>query len=67
MTFDREIMGTVEDAKATLIAATREWRELRQPLIASAKEHRQREAQEQEALFRLGNAAMLWLWHEENP
>ena len=64
---DRKYMGMPEDAKASLIEKARAWRELRQPLIATAKEHKKREAAEREAKFVLANAALLWLWHEENP
>ncbi len=63
---EREIMGTAADAKASLIEHTREWRELRQPRMATAKEHRRVQAAETEARFRLANAALIWLWHEEN-
>ena len=64
---DREFMGTPEAAKARLIEKARAWREYRQPLIATAKEHKKHAALEREAKFQLANAALLWLWHEENP
>lgn len=64
---DDAIMGTPEEAKAKLMAATAKYREYRQPLIASAAEHKARESREREARFRLAEAAMLWLWHEERP
>ena len=64
---DRSIMGSPEDAEAALIEWARKWRECRQPLMATAKEHRRRQAAETEVRFRLSNAALLWLWHKENP
>jgi hypothetical protein len=64
---DRQYMGTQQAAKEALIEKARAWREYRQPLIATAKEHKRREALEREAKFQLANAALLWLWHEENP
>jgi hypothetical protein len=59
-------MGAAEEARTALIEAAREWRKYRQPIMAPAKELRRREALEREAGFRLANAALLWLWHEEN-
>lgn len=64
---DRQYMGTPEDAKADLITKTVAWRAFRQPTMATAAQHRKNEAAEREAGFRLANAALLWLWHEENP
>lgn len=64
---DRKFMGTAEDAKQALIEKARLWREYRQPLIATSKEHKRRDVMEHEARFQLANAALLWLWHEENP
>jgi len=64
---DRQYMGTAADAKVALIEKARIWRELRQPRIDTRSGHLKIEAQEQEARFQLANAAMLWLWHEENP
>jgi hypothetical protein len=64
---DRQYMGTADDAKAALIDKSRVWRDLRQPRIDTPRGHRKVELQEQEARFQLANAAMLWLWHEENP
>jgi len=66
-TTDRQYMGTTADAKVALIEKARIWRELRQPRMDTRSGHRKIEAQEQEARFQLANAALLWLWHEENP
>ena len=63
----RTYMGTPEDAKINLAEKSREWRQYRQPHMATASEHRKRDILEREALHQLGNAALLWLWHEENP
>ena len=60
-------MGTMADAEAALEARGRAWRELRQPAIATRAEHRETEAKEREARIRLAEAALLWLWHRENP
>ena len=60
---DLSYMGTFETAEDDFLCWVDKWTELRQPLIASAREHRKRESQEQEALFRLGNAAALYAWH----
>ena len=64
---DREVMGTPEAAKAALIERAREWRSLRQPSMDTRAGHRKIEIQEREVRFQLANAALLWLWHEENP
>lgn len=64
---DRAVMGTPEAAKAALIDKARQWRELRQPRMDTASGHRKIEAREHECRFQLANAALLWLWHEENP
>ena len=64
--FDREIMGTPEAAKAALLKLTREWRDLRQPLVGSGAAQKRRELLDREVRFQLANAALLWLWHEEN-
>ena len=63
---DRRIMGTAEDAQAALILKAREWRELRQPIMATAKELWARDRQEHQVRFELANAAVLWLWHQEH-
>ena len=63
---DREIMGTPERAYAALMEKAREWRKLRQPMMATAKELRERDKREHQVRFELANAALLWLWHEEN-
>lgn len=60
-------MGTMAEAEATLEARGRTWRELRQPTIATRAEHKETEAKEREARIRLAEAAVLWLWHRENP
>jgi len=62
-TEDLSYMGTFEEAEKDFLDRVDRWTDLRKPLIASAREHRWREAQEQEALFRLGNAAALMAWH----
>ena len=62
-----DYMGTAEAAKIALLEAARVWRAFRQPRIATRAEHRRQDALEAEAQFRLANAAVLWLWHEENP
>lgn len=64
---DRKYMGTPAEAKAKLIDASRAWRMLRQPSIATPAGHAAVDAKEREARFQLANAALLWLWHEENP
>lgn len=64
---DASCMGTPEEARQALIDMGRRWRELRQPLIASAAQHKKRDAMEREARFQLANAALHWLWHEEQP
>ena len=63
---DREIMGTPEAAKDALIEKAREWRRLRQRIRATRSGHAKTELMEREARFQLANAALLWLWHEEN-
>lgn len=60
-------MGDPADARAALIEKSRAWRQLRQPSMDTAAGHRKTEAREHEARFQLANAALLWLWHEENP
>lgn len=64
---DRKFMGTPDEAKAGLIEAARVYRSYQGAHIDSAKGHRQREIQSREAGARLTSAALLWLWHEENP
>ncbi len=63
----RRIMGSPDDAKAKLIAAGKLFRSLQGPFIASRAEHDKRELLAREAKTRLAEAALLWLWHEENP
>lgn len=64
---DRRIMGSTEAAKLALIDRTKEWRALRQPVMANRAALNEIDAKEREARFQLANAAALWLWHEENP
>jgi hypothetical protein len=64
---DRKHMGTAPDAKAALIEKVRAWRETRQPSMDTASVHKKRDASEHELRFQLATAALLWLWHEENP
>ena len=64
---DRKYMGTPVEAKAKLIDASRAWRALRQPSMDTAAGHKAVDVKECEARFQLANAALLWLWHEENP
>jgi hypothetical protein len=64
---DRAVMGTPEAAKEALFAKVREYRECRQPRMAPAAEHRRIEKREHQVRFELAEAAMLFLWHEENP
>ena len=63
---DRTLMGNPEAAEQALIALAREWRELRQPSIATAKQHKEDDRREYQIRFELANAALLWLWHKEN-
>lgn len=60
------MMGTRDEAYAALIAKARKWRELRQPIIADRRELREIDREERQVRFELANAALLWLWHEEN-
>lgn len=63
---DRRFMGTSEGAEAALLAKLREWRELRQPSMDTAKGHRDRERRENQLRFEICNAGLHWLWHAEN-
>jgi hypothetical protein len=63
---DRKLMGSREDAETALIAKLREWRELRQPLMAMPSVHRDRERRENQLRFEICNAGLHWLWHLEN-
>ena len=67
MSDDRQYMGTPDEARAKLVDRARKWRQYRQPSMATAAEHKKRDILEHEAQFQLANAALLWLWHEENP
>lgn len=60
---DLSYMGSFEEAETAFLAAVDKWNELRQPLIAGAKEHKKRDLQEREAGFRLNNASALYAWH----
>jgi len=64
---DRKLIGTPEDAEAKLIDLSRRWRKMRQPMMGTAKEIRSAESLEREIRFQLANAALGWLWHQENP
>lgn len=64
---DRQYMGTKGDAEAALIEKARAWRETRQPVIGPAHTVRAMEKLDQQFRFELANAAVLWLWHIENP
>src|SRR6202035_6018931 len=64
---DQEVMGTPEAAYAALVAKAREWRAVRQPLAAGPKRQREFVARQNQVRFELANAALLWLWHVENP
>jgi hypothetical protein len=63
---EKEIMGNAEEARSALLAKAREWCELRQPMMATAKELRERDQREHQVRFELANAAALWAWHEEH-
>jgi len=64
---DRQYMGTAHDAAEALKAKAREWRDVRQPLIATPGVHRAREVRDHQLRFEIANAVLLWLWHQENP
>lgn len=64
---DRQFMGSPADATADLIAKAREWRQLRQPVMADRKTREKLDLSERKVRFELANAALLWLWHQENP
>lgn len=64
---DRKYMGTPEAAKVGLIEAARKYRSYQGPRIDTPKGHKQHEARAREAGVQLMSAALLWLWHEENP
>ena len=61
------LMGSYADAERALIEAVDNWIALRQPLIASATEHKKRDIREQEAQFRLANTAAHWAWFKREP
>jgi hypothetical protein len=66
-TEDRKYMGTKNEAEAKLIAASRAWRETRQPMMGTRADLNANDVAERELRFCLANAALLWLWHQENP
>jgi len=55
-------MGTREQAEERFIAACDDWIALRQPIMASPRELRNRDACEREARFQLANAAIHLAW-----
>lgn len=59
-------MGLPVEAWRALILRTQEWRRYRQPVMGTRGQLRKHEAAEREALFRLGTAALFWLWHAES-
>lgn len=65
--FDGVNMGSPLAAAEKLAELARRWREMRQPSIATAAEHKKQHALEHEVRFQLANAALMWLWHRENP
>ena len=66
-TEDRAMMGTEDAARDALVTKLREWRTLRQPVIASKIELKARELRERQLRFEICNAGLHWLWHVENP
>ena len=63
---DAAMMGTPEAARDALMTKAREWREIRQPTMATRKELNARDRREHQVRFELANVALLWLWHEEH-
>ena len=63
---DRKIMGTKDEAQTALVAKLREWRELRQPMMATRKELDACDRRERQLRFEICNAGLHWLWHLEN-
>lgn len=63
---DRKIMGAKDEAQIALVAKLREWRELRQPMMATRKELDARDQRERQLRFEICNAGLHWLWHLEN-
>ena len=64
---DRKYMGTAAEAKAGLVTAAQKYRSYQGPRMDTAAGHRKHEAESRDAGVRLMSAALLWLWHEENP
>lgn len=63
----RRVMGSLGEAEEALKAKTAAWRKLRQPIMGTAAALRENDKLEHQARFELANAAVLWLWHQENP
>lgn len=59
-------MGASKAAADELAKRAAVWRNYRQPVMGTAAQLKKAEGLEREALFRLGNAALHWLWHREN-
>lgn len=64
---DRKYMGTPAAARQALMDKARTWRALRQPVMGTRAQIKKLDAREHEARIQLAHAALLWLWHEENP
>lgn len=60
---ERRIMGTLEDAHATLLEKWRAWTQYTGPAFADRKTHRERDAARREAEVRLREAAATVAWH----
>lgn len=58
-------MGTREEARAKLLEAARLYRETMQPAFLTASEIKKKDAITHERRSRLANAALLWVWFEE--
>lgn len=59
-------MGSPAAAAQDLAARAVTYREFRQPIMGTAASLKQRDVQERQALFQLGQAALQWLWHREH-
>ena len=59
-------MGTMQEATLVLANKAREWRMLRQPVMATAKELKDLDRRDHQLRFEICNAALHWLWHLEN-
>lgn len=60
---DRVIMGTKAEAEAGLLECWREWCRVSQPIVGTAKQLRQRNAEYREAQVRMVQAGALLAWH----